>query len=111
MLNMWMNDSPTYVHTCTILRTQGVLPNVQRACVVAAVELPTYDTAKRQLIQHGFMDDGIYCHFVYVKAPRVLSIKQTLLHLVHMSMLLRGSSSVAPHPSWGIRPPCAGSSN
>eukprot|EP01137_Pigoraptor_chileana_P011509 Opistho-2@62487 len=42
---------------------KGVGPTAQRAAVITSVELPVYDTCKRNLINRDIMKEGIAAHF------------------------------------------------
>ncbi|KNC84385.1 hypothetical protein SARC_03401 [Sphaeroforma arctica JP610] len=43
---------------------RGVSPTVQRACVVAGVELPAYDVSKRYFLHHKYFEDSYGLHFM-----------------------------------------------
>jgi hypothetical protein len=43
---------------------QGVGPNVQRAALLTATQVPTYDEFKRQALRRGWFEEGLGLHFV-----------------------------------------------
>lgn len=43
-----------------------MVPNAQRAAVVAGVELASYDWCKKKILDHDLMEDNIYAHFLWV---------------------------------------------
>eukprot|EP00842_Homolaphlyctis_polyrhiza_P004322 jgi/Hompol1/4891/HPOL_001034-RA len=43
---------------------QGVSANAQRAIVLTATQLPTYDYSKHVMLDSGFFHEGIWTHFV-----------------------------------------------
>lgn len=43
---------------------KGVVPNAQRAAVVAGVELAVYDWCKKKILDNDLMADNVYTHFL-----------------------------------------------
>jgi len=43
---------------------RGCTPTVQRATLLTASQVPSYDHAKHTLLDHGYMREGYLCHFV-----------------------------------------------
>lgn len=43
---------------------QGVIPNMQRAYIVNAAELATYDQAKTMLVGFGMSGDSVFTHLI-----------------------------------------------
>eukprot|EP01134_Creolimax_fragrantissima_P002066 CFRG2066T1 len=43
---------------------RGVSPTVQRACLVAGVELPAYDASKRYILHNKWFEDTVGLHFL-----------------------------------------------
>ncbi|XP_028401390.1 kidney mitochondrial carrier protein 1-like [Dendronephthya gigantea] len=43
---------------------RGVVPNAQRAAVVAGVELAVYDWCKKKILDNELMEDNVYTHFL-----------------------------------------------
>jgi hypothetical protein len=43
---------------------QGVVPSVQRAALLTATQVPTYDEFKRQALRRGWFEEGLALHFV-----------------------------------------------
>lgn len=41
---------------------RGVGPTTQRAAILTASQLASYDQAKHWIIQHGWLNEGIYAH-------------------------------------------------
>jgi len=42
---------------------QGVLPSMQRAALLTATQVPTYDEFKRQALRRGWFEEGLALHF------------------------------------------------
>lgn len=47
----------------TGLYLPGFAPNVYRAMVLTASQLPSYDHTKRVILDHGWMSEGVILHF------------------------------------------------
>jgi solute carrier family 25 oxoglutarate transporter 11 len=43
---------------------RGAIPTMGRAMVVNAAQLASYSQAKQGILQSGYINDGIFCHFV-----------------------------------------------
>jgi len=43
---------------------RGATPTMARAMVVNAAQLATYSQAKQAILNSGYIQDGIFCHFV-----------------------------------------------
>ncbi|CAB4017079.1 kidney mitochondrial carrier 1-like [Paramuricea clavata] len=43
---------------------RGVVPNAQRAAVIAGVELAIYDWCKKKILDNDLMEDNVYTHFL-----------------------------------------------
>lgn len=43
---------------------QGVVPSVQRAALLTATQVPSYDEFKRQALRRGWFEEGLALHFV-----------------------------------------------
>merc|ERR1719362_1303406 len=50
---------------------RGAIPTMGRAMVVNAAQLASYSQAKQGIMSTGYVDEGIFCHFLaYVQRPR-----------------------------------------
>jgi hypothetical protein len=43
---------------------RGAIPTMGRAMVVNAAQLASYSQAKQSIISTGYVDEGIFCHFI-----------------------------------------------
>ena len=43
---------------------RGAIPTMGRAMVVNAAQLASYSQAKQSIISTGYVDEGIFCHFL-----------------------------------------------
>jgi len=43
---------------------RGAGPTVQRATLLTAAQVPSYDHMKHTILNHGYMSEGMLCHFV-----------------------------------------------
>jgi solute carrier family 25 protein 14/30 len=82
---------------------RGVLPNAQRAAVITALELSTYDSAKSILINQISMTDGLFTHLAagsmagFVATVGALPIDVVKTRMMNQKILKDGSSSVVAY--------------
>jgi hypothetical protein len=69
-LNHWKYKGPFQAFG-SIARTEGlhglfrgVGPTMQRAAILNAAQIPSYDHTKYALLDSGWMQEGMACHFV-----------------------------------------------
>ena len=72
---MYLGEEPRYKNTLAafkdIIRNEGVLglwrgvgPTVQRAAILTAAQIPSYDHTKHYLLEKGFFVEGLKLHIV-----------------------------------------------
>ncbi|KAF7238692.1 Kidney mitochondrial carrier protein 1 [Varanus komodoensis] len=62
-ISIYQNEGTRGLWKATFSK-QGVSLTAQRAAIVAGVELPVYDLAKKHLIMSGLMGDTVYTHLL-----------------------------------------------
>lgn len=82
---------------------RGVLPNAQRAAVITALELSTYDSAKSILINQISMTDGLFVHLAagsmagFIATVGALPIDVVKTRMMNQKILKDGSSNVVAY--------------
>ena len=61
---MTFHDAPIFIYSTYSHFRKGVVPNAQRAAVVAGVELAVYDWCKKKILDNDLMEDNVYTHFL-----------------------------------------------
>jgi hypothetical protein len=80
-----------------------VLPNAQRAAIITALELSTYDSAKSILINQISMSDGLSTHLTagsmagFVATVGALPIDVIKTRMMNQRILKDGSSTVVAY--------------
>ena len=78
---------------------RGVLPNAQRAAIITALELSTYDSSKHLLISQLHMEDGLFTHLAagsmagFIATVGALPIDVIKTRMMNQKILKDGSST------------------
>ncbi|KAH8951355.1 hypothetical protein BDL97_09G023400 [Sphagnum fallax] len=96
-LNHWKYKGPFQAFG-SIARTEGlhglfrgVGPTMQRAAILNAAQIPSYDHTKYALLDSGWMQEGIACHFVSsMTAGLVTAIVMSPIDLIKTRIMQQG---------------------